>query len=545
MIKALVGCSLLAAALVGAGPTLAYTVEGKSIGELEADLAAGRTTSVGLVQLYLQRIRTLDPAVHAVIAVNPRAGEAAAASDAARRAGRPLGPLAGVPILLKDNIETADPLPTTAGSLALKANMNGRDAPVVARLRAAGAIVLGKTDLSESANFRSADSLTGTSGVGGQTSNPYALDRSPCGSSAGSGAAAAAEFAAAAIGTETDGSVTCPAAVNGLVGIKPTVGLVSRTWIVPISHSQDTAGPMARSVRDAAVLLAAMAGSDPADRATADADRRKADYPAALRPDALRGARVGVLRFAAGFHPETDRLFEQALAVLKAQGAVLVEIDKFPDGGGKLGDLEEQVLDHEMKSDLNAYLAGLPPGHAAASTLAGLIAFDRAHAAEEMPLFGQDLFETAQATGGVDDPGYVKAQAQAHRLAGPEGIDAMLATRRVSVLVAPTLGPAWLIDPVLKDRFVGGGAGRAPAVAGYPHLTVPMGRVDGLPVGLSFIGPAWSEATLLADGYAYEQASRMAAPPRFAPSAVVESEAAANAVAPKPAPSPKPPPDKQ
>jgi amidase len=504
-------CSIVIPFAVDATP---YDPVEKSIATLGADLAAGRVTSVALVEAYEARIARLNPKLGAVIAVNPDALRLAKASDDARAAGKPLGPLAGVPILIKDNIETLDPMATTAGSLALKDNRNGRDAPLVARLRAAGAIVLGKTNLSEWANIRSSHSISGWSGVGGQARNPYDLDRSPCGSSSGSGSAAAASLAAAAIGTETDGSVTCPAAVAGLVGLKPTVGLVSRTHVVPISHSQDTAGPMTRDVRDAATILTAIAGSDPLDPATAQADAHKSDYLAALRPDSLRGVRVGVMRFAAGFHPETDRVFEQALATLSAAGATLVEIPAFANAQ-HLGEYEHVVLMTELKADLNAYLATTSPEGAPARTLAELIAFDHLAASKEMPLFGQELFEEAEKTGGLEDPAYIKASAAAKRYAGSEGIDAMLTANRVSVLVAPTLGPAWLIDPVLGDHFSGGGAGAPAAIAGYPHLTVPMGYVHGLPVGLSFVGAAWTEPALLAYGYAFEQAAHVRHGPKL------------------------------
>jgi amidase len=513
------------AALTLSTPASAYDPVEKSIAELAADLAAGRTTSVALVQAYEARIARLNPALNAVIAVNPAALAEAKAADDARRAGRPLGPLAGVPILIKDNIETQDEMATTAGSLALAGNVTHRDAPVVARLRAAGAIVLGKTNLSEWANIRSTHSLSGWSGVGGQARNPYALDRSPCGSSAGSGAAAAASLAAAAIGTETDGSVTCPSAINGLVGLKPTVGMISRTYVVPISHSQDTPGPMARSVADAAALMSVMSGADPADPATASADAHRTDFVAALQPGALKGVRVGVLRFAADFHPETRRVFDQALAALKAAGATLVEIET-PPPGHDIDAAEHAVLRTELKADLNRYLAATSPVQVQTRTLADVIAFDRAHAEAEMPLFGQESFIDAEASKGLDDPDYLKAKADAHRWAGPEGIDALLAANRVSVLVAPTVGPAGLIDPVLKDHFVDGGVGQAPAVAGYPHLTVPMGQVDGLPVGLSFIGPAWSDARLLAYGYAFEQRAQARRPPDYRPTAAIADEAA-------------------
>jgi amidase len=502
----------------------AYDPQEKSLAELEADLVAGRTSSVELVELYEERIQRLNPQLRAVIAVNPDALAAARAADADRAAQKPRGALAGLPILIKDNIESADPMATTAGSLALKDNQTGRDAPLVARLRAAGAIILGKTNLSEWANIRSSSSISGWSATGGQTRNPYALDRNTCGSSSGSGVAAAASLAAAAIGTETDGSITCPSAINGLVGLKPTVGLVSRTHIVPISHTQDTAGPMTRGVRDAALLLGVIAGSDPADPATAPADQHKTDYLAGLQPDALKGVRVGVMRFAADFHRETDREFSKALATIAAAGATLVEIEKFP-GEHDLGKLEMSILMTELKADLNAYLATTSPDKVPSRTLADLIAFNRQHAEAEMPLFGQDRFEAAELTKGLDDPDYVAAKADARRLAGPEGIDAMLQSNNVDVLIAPTVGPAWLIDPVLKDRYVSGGVGRPPAIAGYPHLTVPMGLVDGLPVGLSFVGPAWGEARLLAYGYAFEQAARARVPPTYAPTAQIASKA--------------------
>ncbi|MBV8972318.1 MAG: amidase [Sphingomonadaceae bacterium] len=510
---------IAAAAVMLAAPAAAYDVTEKPVAELAADLAAGRTTSVALVAAYQARMARLNPQLHAVIAVNPEAMAAARAADAARAAGKAAGPLAGVPVLVKDNIETADAVATTAGSLALAANVTGRDAPLVARLRAAGAIILGKTNLSEWANIRSTHSISGWSAVGGQTRNPYALDRNACGSSSGSGAAAAASLAAAAVGTETDGSITCPAAINGLVGLKPTVGFVSRTHVVPISHTQDTPGPMARSVADAAVLFRAMASSDPADPATAAADAHLRDLDRPLDAGSLKGVRVGVMRFAAGFHPATDAAFERALKALTAAGAELVEIDK-PPHARDVGEAEQLVLTTELKADMATYLASLDRAKVPARTLADLIAFDDAHAAAEMPLFGQELFVEADKTKGLDDPAYAKAKADAHRLAGPEGIDALLAQYKVAVLVAPTLGPAWLIDPVLGDHFAGGGAGQAAAVAGYPHLTVPMGLADGLPVGLSFVGAQWSDARLLSYGYAYEQATHARKPPTYRASSV-------------------------
>jgi amidase len=505
--------------MIVAGPVIArpalYPIAERSIDQLQADLVSHRTSSRQLVAAYLARIAKIDkhgPRINAVIAINPHAFADADARDAERRSGRAHGPLHGIPILLKDNIESRDPMPTTAGSRALAANMTRRDAPLVARLRAAGAIILGKTNLSEWANFRSTRSTSGWSAVGGLTRNPYALDRSACGSSAGSGAATAASLAAAAIGTETDGSITCPSAMNGLVGLKPTVGLVSRTHVVPISHSQDTPGPMARNVRDAATLLYAIAGSDPADPATIDADRHRTDYVATLDPRALSGKRIGVMRFAAGFNPEVDGLFAEAIEQMRAAGATIIEISAFDSKLAKAA--EATVLAHEFRTDLNAYLATTPSA-VKTRTLAELIAFNRAHAEGELHWFGQDQFEKAEATGGIADDAYASALTTAKAAAGPHGIDLMLAHDRLDALVAPTTGPAWKIDLIDGDHFGGGGAGGLAAIAGYPHLTVPMGLVKGLPVGLSFIGPAWSEARLLALGFAYEQRRHKRRPPAY------------------------------
>ncbi len=449
------------------------------------------------VQTALDRIAAVDAQLHSVLAVDPTAMEQARAIDA----GSLRGPLAGQPVLIKDNIESAGTLPTTAGSLALAGNVTNRDAPLIARLRSAGAIILGKTNLSEWANIRSSHSISGWSAVGGQTHNPWALDRDPCGSSSGSGAAVAAGIVRFAIGTETDGSVTCPSSINGIVGLKPTVGLVSRTYIVPISHSQDTAGPMADNVRDAAELLTVIAGSDPADPATKDADEHKTDYAAELDAGSLKGKRIGVMRFAST--EQLNPAFETALALLRAQGATLVDIKKFEDRG--IGKNENVVLMTELKADMGKYLKG-SPAPIASRSLADLIAFDKEHAQQEMTLFGQELFEAAEKTRGLDDPAYKKARKASFEAAGPNGIDRLLKEYNVVALVGPTTGPAWKIDAVNGDSFGGGGAGNLAAVAGYPHLTVPMGLVKGLPVGLSFMGPKWSEALLLNLGYAYEQA---------------------------------------
>jgi len=508
--------ALLAAVLAATAAPAAEVVAERSIDALAADLTAGRTTSHKLVQAYLARIARIDragPALHSVIATDPDALAQADRLDRERRQGHVRGPLHGIPVLVKDNIETAGRLPTTAGSLALAANVSGRDAPLVARLRAAGAVILGKTNLSEWANIRSTRSTSGWSAVGGLVRNPYALDRNACGSSSGSGAAAAASLAAATVGTETDGSVTCPAAINGLVGLKPTVGLISRTHVVPISHSQDTAGPMARSVRDAALLLAGMAGSDPADPATAQADAHIVDYAAGLAPGALAGRRIGVMRFAVGPDPKTARVFEAALATLRANGATLVDIADFANRA-ELRASEHVVLMTELKADLDAYLATTPPA-VEARTLAQVIAFNAAHADTELRWFGQDQFEEAQKTAGLRDPAYLRAAATARRLAGAEGIDRLLRENKLDALAAPTTGPSWTTDLVNGDHVGGGGGGALAAIAGYPHLTVPMGQVDGLPVGLSLIGPAWSEHLLLKLGFAFEQAAVARTPPTF------------------------------
>jgi amidase len=491
-----------------------YKVDEKSIATLQAELAAGATTTEALVAAFRARIAKLDragPALRSVLSLNPNATADARALDAERKAGRLRGPLHGIPILIKDNIDTRDPLPTTAGSLALAQNLTGRDAPHIARLRAAGAIILGKTNLSEWANIRSSQSISGWSAVGGLTRNPYALDRNACGSSSGSGAAAAASLAAGAIGTETDGSIVCPASINGLVGIKPTVGLVSRAHIVPISASQDTAGPMTRTVADAAALLTVMAGSDPADPATTDADARKFNYTATLDKNALIGKRIGVLKFLAGYHAGTDAAFARALEEMKAAGATLVDIEKF-EHMGEIGKAELPVLLTELKAGLNAYLATTPAA-VKTRTLADVIAFN-ARTPAELALFGQDLFEAAEQTKGLDDAAYLEMAATAKRLAGPEGIDRLLREHGVDALVAPTVGPAWVTDIVTGDHFLGSSS-TLPAVAGYPHVTVPMGDVLGLPVGLSFIGEAWSEAKLIALAYAFEQRTKARKPPNY------------------------------
>ena len=452
-------------------------------------------------EAYVERIERIDrtgPQLNSVIAVNPDWRAQAVKLDAETRRG----PLHGRAILIKDNIETADRMATTAGSLALADNVTGRDAPLVARLRRAGVLILGKTNLSEWANIRSNRSMSGWSAAGGLVRNPHALDRTACGSSSGSGAAIAAGFAWAAIGTETDGSVVCPASINGIVGLKPTLGLVSRTHVVPISHSQDTPGPMTRTVRDAAMVLSVIAGSDPADAATREADARKTDYAAALT-GRIAGVRIGVLRDWVGNQPATAAAFEQGLAVLRRAGAVLVDIVK-TDAPKGLGEAEGVVLFTELKADLNAYLATTPPA-VKTRTLADVIAFNAANAAREMPFFGQETFIKAEATKGLIDPDYLKAL-KTSRDGAQATLDRLLNANNVVMLVAPTYGPAWLSDPVNGDQYDGPSASGLPAMAGYPHLTVPMAQVRGLPVGLSFIGPAWSEAMLLNAGDAFEAA---------------------------------------
>lgn len=464
----------------------------------------------------IARIRAINPKVNAVIAISPGAeAEGAAKKGVAPREGEWLH---GKPVLLKDNIETRD-LPTTAGSLALAGNSTGRDAPIVARLRAAGAVVVGKTNLSEWANIRSNNSISGWSAVGGQTRNPYALDRNTCGSSSGSGAAVAAGFADYAIGTETDGSITCPASMNGVVGLKPTMGLVSRTHIVPISESQDTAGPMTRTVAQAAELLTVIAGTDPADPATAEADRRKANYQDGLSADALKGKKIAVLRSASGFG--TEAAFDEALGKLRQAGAELIEIKEFKPTASYGAD-EYQVLLTELREGMNAYLKSSPaPGP---KTLAELIAFNSANAATEMPLFAQETFEAAEKTKGLSDPAYKKARANSLRITSTD-LDRLL--QGVDAIVFPTRPAAWKIDAVHGDVSPGGnGIGSMAAVAGYPHLTVPMGLVRGLPVGLSFVGPKWSDGRLLAFGHAFEQVRGPFPRPGFLPSIETSPEVA-------------------
>jgi len=487
-----------------------------SVAQLQDGMTSGRYTSHRLVELYLQRIAQIDtagPRLRSVIETNPDALSIADALDTERKAKGPRGPLHGIPVLIKDNIDTGDKMLTTAGSLALVGAPAPRDSFVVERLRAAGAVLLGKTNLSEWANIRSTRSTSGWSARGGLVKNPYVLDRNPCGSSSGTGAAIAANLAAVGVGTETDGSVVCPSSVAALVGIKPTIGLVSRSGIVPIAHSQDTAGPMTRTVTDAAVLLNAMAGVDPRDASTSSARSAREDYTAALNMNALQGARIGVARQQYfGYSATADNLIEEAIAQMKAAGATIVDPADIPTAA-RLDACEIEVLLYELKADLNAYLA-TRGNAAAASTLKDLIAFNERERAREMPYFGQELFVRAETKGPLTTPEYVAASTLCRRLAGEQGIDAVMTMHRLDALVAPTLGPAWPTD-LLNGDHIGGSSSTPAAVAGYPSITVPAGWVGELPVGILFIGRAWSESRLIGLAFAFEQASKHRRPPKF------------------------------
>jgi amidase len=522
MIRTALACALFLAipvAIPAFGESLPepFDIEEASIADLRTALREARVTSVELVAGYRARIAAIDasgPMLNAVIELDPTAADVAAARDAERAAGKAIGLLHGIPILLKDNID-AVPMATSAGSLALANHRPRHDAFLVERLRREGAILLGKTNLSEWANFRSTRSTSGWSGRGGQTRNPYSLDRNPCGSSAGSGVAAAASLAAAAVGTETVGSIICPAAVNGVVGLKPTVGRISRGGVVPIAPSQDTAGPMARSVADAAWLLAAMIGTDPADPVTAANATAPAFDPARhLEGDRLRGARIGVMRKTLGYHPDVDAVFERALAAMREAGAELVDPADLATHRQWNAD-EFQVLLREFRPALEAYLDA---SQAPLRTLDELIAFNDTNAATSMRWFGQELFLQAKAADSAaqatNDAAYFEARARARRLAGAEGIDATLREHRLDALVAPATGPAWVTDPLSGDNFAGAGYGAA-AVAGTPSLTVPMGDSHGMPLGIVFLGPAWSEGRLVEIGYAFEQRTKARRAPTY------------------------------
>ena len=482
-------------------------------------MKSGKFTARSLVEKYSSRIDELDkrgPAVNAVIELNPDALSIADALDQERKTKGTRGPLHGIPVLIKDNIATADRMMTTAGSLALVGSKPPRDSFVAQKLRAAGAVILGKTNLSEWANIRSSHSTSGWSGRGGLTRNPYALDRNPCGSSSGTGAGISANFAAAGIGTETDGSIVCPSSSNGLAGIKPTVGLVSRSGIIPISHSQDTAGPMCRTVRDAAILLGVLTGVDPEDSATGpSAGQSRTDYAQHCDPNGLKGARIGVARKYFGFSDAVDALMEQSLDVMKKQGATLVDPADL-ETLGKFDASELIVFLYELKADLNAYLAWLGP-NTPVHTLKEIIDFNERNREKEMPYFGQDMFVKAEAKGPLTEKEYVDALALNHQLARTEGIDALMNKHHLDAIVAPTGGPAWLTDLVTGDHF-GGGSSNAAAVAGYPNINVTAGFLSGLPVGISFFGRAWSEPTLIKLAYSFEQATKARQAPKFLPS---------------------------
>lgn len=481
------------------------------IASAQQAMRAGELSAAVLVEQHIARIHQHNPELNAVIRIDPTARAQARALDKRLAAGEWAGPLHGIPVLLKDNIETRDQA-TTAGSLALADNRTGRDAPLVSSLRQAGAVILGKANLSEWANFRSERSSSGWSAVGGQSRNPYDPSRSPCGSSSGSAVAVAAGLSLLAVGTETNGSIVCPASANGIVGIKPTVGLVSRTHIVPISHSQDTAGPMARSVRDAVLLLAAMSGPDTQDPVTRERPSWDKEHLIAhVGTDGLAGKRIGVLRSSAGFHSEVDALLGKAIESMRAAGAEVVDgIEwKTPESFGRQS---YEVLLYEFKHDLNAYLAGLPDAQLSSLNLAGLIEFNRSESEREMPWFGQEIFEQSQSKGPLSDEAYREALANVQRATRAEGIDALLKEHQLDALIAPTGSAAWTIDLVNGDHFIGGSSSLA-AISGYPNITVPMGQIHGLPVGLSIFGTAWSEPVLIEIASGLEQAAGGFRPP--------------------------------
>ena len=498
----------------------AFELDEITIADLQDGMKSGKFTARSLVEKFSARTEEIDsnkdkngPAINSILEMNPDALSIAESLDQERKANKTRGPLHGIPVLIKDNIDTADRMMTTAGSLALLGSKPLQDSYVAQKLRAAGAVILGKTNLSEWANIRCSHSTSGWSGRGGLTRNPYALDRNPCGSSSGTGAGISANLCAVGIGTETDGSIVCPSSSNGLAGIKPTVGLVSRSGIIPISHSQDGAGPMCRTVRDAAILLGALAGVDPQDSATAASQGKSfTDYVQFCDPNGLRGARIGVARKYFGFNDAVDALMEQSLDAMKKQGATLVDpadIETF----GKFDDTELLVFMYELKADLNAYLARLGP-NAPVRTLKDIIDFNDRNRQKEMPYFGQDLFLKAEAKGPLTEKAYIDALEKNHQLARTEGIDALMAKYNLDAIVAPTGGPAWLTDLVNGDH-VAGGSSNAAAVAGYPNINVTAGFISGLPVGISFFGRAWSEPVLIRLAFAFEQSTKARQAPRF------------------------------
>ena len=496
-----------------------FALEETTLADLQSAMASGRLTARSITQQYIDRIQALDrtgPTLRAILEINPEALSIADALDRERKAGNVRGPLHGIPILIKDNIGTADRMTTTAGSYALAGSISLQDATIAAKLRAAGAILLGKTNLSEWANFRSTHSSSGWSGRGGQAKNPYVLDRNPCGSSSGSGAAVSANMCAVAIGTETDGSIVCPSSANGIVGIKPTLGLVSRAGIVPIAHSQDTAGPMTRTVRDAAILLNVLAGADPRDPATSSTGTRgQTDYTTSLDPNGLRGARIGVARTKFfGYSDVTDKLINDAIDAMKANGAVIVDPANI-ETAGKFDDSEFDVLLYEFKADLNNYLASLGP-KAPVKSLQDIIDYNNRHTAQEMPFFGQEIMIQAQAKGPLTEKKYLDELASNLKMSRADGIDATMDKYKLDAIIAPTGGPAWTTDLINGDHFSGASSTPA-AVAGYPNINVPAGFSHGLPVGLSFFGRAYSEPTLIKLAYSYEQSTKHRRAPQFIP----------------------------
>jgi amidase len=486
------------------------------IGQLQDAMKSGQWSARSIAEGYLARIAAIDKqgsAINSIIELNPDALAIADAMDAERKAGHVRGPLHGIPVVIKDNIDTADKMKTSAGSLALAENIAARDAFVVSRLREAGAVILGKTNLSEWANFRSTHSTSGWSGRGGLTLNPYVLNRNACGSSSGTGSAIAANLAAIGVGTETDGSVVCPSSASGLVGIKPTLGLISRAGIIPIAHSQDTSGPMARTVRDAAILLGILTGADERDPITKSSRTKgHSDYTPFLDVNGLKGARIGVARQYFGFNDATDHLMTDAIALIKSLGATIVDPANIATNG-KFDATENDVLQYEFKAGINKYLANAPSS-VKSRTLSDLIKFNEEHRAEEMPYFGQEIFEQSEKRGPLTEKKYLDALAKNHRLARTEGIDATIKTHKLDAIIAPTGGPVWTTDLVNGDHFTGGYSS-ASAVAGYPHITVPAGMVFGLPVGLSFFGGAWSEPSLIKYAYAFEQGSKARRKPTY------------------------------
>jgi amidase len=518
-LSAVAGLSVLGRRQAGKPAAPPDELTGADVRSLGEAMQKGATTSRAITQRFLTRIAAMDkagPTVNAVIELNPDALAIADQRDAERKAGKVRGPLHGIPILIKDNIDSADKMRTSAGSLVLAASTPPQDAFIVARLREAGAVLLGKTNLSEWANYRSTHATSGWSGRGGQTRNPYVLDRNPGGSSAGTGAAIAAAFATVGIGTETDGSIINPSSLNGLVGLKPTVGLWSRSGIIPISASQDTAGPMGRTVSDVAILLGALTGTDPRDAATAaSAGHTAADYTKFLAMDGLKGARIGVARNLGGFNPEVDRLVDAAVAALKAAGATVVDPANLPTAN-QYGDAETTVLDYEFKDGLAKYFATLGP-KAPVKSLADLIAWNEKERAREMPFFAQEIFERAVKCGPLTDAKYRDARAKCLKMTRTDGLDAVMTRQRLDAIISPSNPPAWVTDHLNGDHYTGGDTSFA-AVAGYPSVTVPMGFIRELPIGLSFTGRAWSEGTLLRLAFAFEQATKVRRDPRFLPS---------------------------